>query len=191
MFNLFKPTVTLLDVEHATVRLRSRRRLKPGFHHLKALVGSESYLVRVRITEQAADGAYQGVFLEPARLLPHLEEHFERERLRTPYDEKRNQPRRRAALAVRSPQLPNFRGLTWDISRDGLRLVVDGPVNSGETLHLELEPTEYGSRPVPLVAQTVWCRARDERSYFLGARFASLEGISERRWNQLVTQSGQ
>lgn len=88
--------------------------------------------------------------------------------------EQRRGVRAQRTFQVFSKQLQGFKALSSDISATGIRLVVTEELQVGSHLELMLNFDDYNFPSVKLVAEVVWCRARDTGSYFAGMRFVEM-----------------
>lgn len=79
-----------------------------------------------------------------------------------------------ARLRALSPELPNFRALSVDLSSGGIALELEGPITVGERLNFTLDLDLPDQKPVPLKCKVCWCRG-DDRSYLAGLQFVDLE----------------
>lgn len=88
--------------------------------------------------------------------------------------DRRSYPRLNHHIRVVSQHLPNYQGLTEDISAGGLKLVVDGELRPGETLPVQLQFDHERYADLVLRAEVVWCRPRDERHWAAGLKFPDM-----------------
>lgn len=99
----------------------------------------------------------------------------------------RRAPRYAVSVRVRSRRLPGYRGLTVDLSRTGLQLEADGPVQPGETLDLTLEFDRHDLAELSCDARVVWCRQdpRTER-FRVGLEFTPSTAMARQDLNRVA-----
>lgn len=85
--------------------------------------------------------------------------------------DRRSYPRLVHHLRVVSQHLPNYQGLTEDVSVSGLKLLVEGELRPGETLPLQIQFDQEKYADLVLRAEVVWCRPRDGKHWAAGVRF--------------------
>lgn len=145
--------------------------------HIKALVLEK--LERTRLFEKrcqdcfghSVDVVYSLQLEGPKEVLPHLESLL----LPLPQpQELRAQPRVEKRLRATSPQLPGFRGTVVDLSVTGLGLLVDGPLQRGQGVLLEVEFEDQRSQRLQLPCVVCWCRPEEGAPYRAGLRFEAM-----------------
>ncbi|MBI3928450.1 MAG: PilZ domain-containing protein [Armatimonadetes bacterium] len=86
------------------------------------------------------------------------------------WEEKRGETRFQRVLGVMGPQVPGFRCVTHDLSRHGLRLLADQPLESGQQLKLQVGLDDAGE-PVHLTGRVLWAQPKPQTSgYWIGVR---------------------
>lgn len=78
----------------------------------------------------------------------------------------RKAARHNVGVRVMSRQLPGYKALTVDLSRTGMQLEIDKPIESGGVIGLNLEFDRVDLPPMEVDAKVVWCRphpTRDDR----------------------------
>jgi PilZ domain len=86
----------------------------------------------------------------------------------------RNSPRTSARLRALSPELPNFRALSMDLSQGGLKLETEDRLIPGTSIRMSLDLDIPDQAPVPLSCRVVWCQQTD-KSFVVGLQFTDLE----------------
>lgn len=104
---------------------------------------------------------------EPENLTSVIERLFLQDRADATTTERRNDSRIRTLLNVRSPDLPQCRATTYDVSETGLRLVTEGAIPDGTRLRLQVEDS-VGLANV--WGETVWSNARLNSLFHVGVR---------------------
>lgn len=79
-----------------------------------------------------------------------------------------------ARLRALSPELPNFRALSLDLSQGGMKLETEAHLMPGTRISMTIDLDLPEQKPVPLRARVVWCRSIG-RSYEVGLQFLDLE----------------
>lgn len=82
--------------------------------------------------------------------------------------------------------------LTRNISKGGLSLVLNRPIEEGKTIAISLFVTEDGiedpdREPLNLKAKLVWCAEQEDGSYVVGARFMELKPEEDRILDSLIS----
>lgn len=83
-------------------------------------------------------------------------------------------PRTPARLRALSPALPNFRALSLDLSRGGLKLETEDRLIPGTRIQMTLDLEIPEQEPVPVTCRVVWCQATG-KSFVVGLQFVDLE----------------
>lgn len=86
----------------------------------------------------------------------------------------RKAPRVPCRLRALSPELPSFKALSVDVSRCGVQLEVEGPLQPNEVISLLLELDLPGQEPVPCRGRVQWCQ-QNERGYLVGMAFVEMD----------------
>ncbi len=86
----------------------------------------------------------------------------------------RHFPRTPARLRAISPALPNFRALSLDLSKGGLKLETEDRLIPGTRLQMSLDLEIPDQEPVPVNGRVVWCQATG-KSFVVGLQFVDLE----------------
>jgi hypothetical protein len=84
------------------------------------------------------------------------------------------------AFRVVSRDLVRFKAMCGDISSSGIRLIADEAIENGKTLELDLDFDDFRFPKVRFHAEVVWCKQRDEKTYWIGMRFLDMQD-QERR----------
>jgi hypothetical protein len=164
MIGLFGPIkVEVLESELPCLKVRPQRKLSRAAQIVTARVGEKSFRIKVRPVERDCDATW-------VEIVDSLGSHDALVRSLAELEERRVAHREKAALAVRSPDLPNFRATTVDISETGLRLSTAGPVAVGIRVRLEIDPRGPTNRTTDLSGVTVWSQRRAENDYQVGVR---------------------
>lgn len=85
--------------------------------------------------------------------------------------ERRADPRLAHKIRIRSRNLPNYQGVTEDVSAGGARLVVDGELRPGDRLDMQVQFDHTRFEDMALNGFVVWCYPRDTRTWWAGVRF--------------------
>ena len=86
----------------------------------------------------------------------------------------RSSHRTAARLRALSPDLPNFRALSVDVSGGGLRLETEAALAPNFQLKLSLDLDIPDQEPIPLKCRVVWCKPVG-RTFEVGLRFLEIE----------------
>ena len=86
----------------------------------------------------------------------------------------RSSHRTAARLRALSPDLPNFRALSVDVSGGGLRLETEAALIPNTKLSLSLDLDIPDQAPIPLKCRVVWCKPT-ERTFEVGLQFLEVE----------------
>lgn len=84
------------------------------------------------------------------------------------------------AFRVVSRDLVRFKAMCGDISSSGIRLIADEEIEVGKQLELDLDFDDFRFPKVRFRAEVVWCKRRDENTYWIGMRFLDMQD-QERR----------
>ncbi|HEY4002828.1 MAG TPA: PilZ domain-containing protein [Candidatus Xenobia bacterium] len=76
---------------------------------------------------------------------------------------------------VVSKDLQRFKALCSDISHSGMRLVAQETLEVGRELELDLDFDDFRFPKVRFRCEVVWCRPRDDKSWWVGLRFLDVE----------------
>lgn len=147
---------------------------RPSYRDIKVKlnVGGPPVEVEVRLNgvREAQKGKYvcRGTMLgEPALPRRPVVPDSAREFLRAA-------PRVPCRVRALSAELPSFKALSVDVSKHGIQLEVEGPLQPGEVLSLLLELDLPGQAPVPCRGKVAWCQ-KTERNYLVGMEFVELD----------------
>lgn len=173
MLSLFGPIkVDILDADLPFLKLKPQRKLSRSSQAVTATVNGRTCKLRVRAVRRDSDGSTWAELLgnesSHAAILAQLEHNEARASL-----ERRRALRDRVTLTVRSPDLPNFRGRTYDVSDTGMRIVTDGPVAVGTRVRLELDDRSPRGQADSVCAVAVWSRKRPSANYHVGVQLIS------------------
>ena len=162
MLALFGPIKTeVLESDLPYLKVKPQRKLSRTAQIVTAKVGERAFRLKVKPVDRDHDSTWVEIvddFRSGEQLARSLDE----------LEERRDSHRERASLPVRSPDLPNFRGTTVDISSNGLRLATAGPVAVGVRLRLEIDGRDASQSDVSGV--TVWSSRRADNDYQVGVR---------------------
>jgi hypothetical protein len=168
MLALFGPIkADVLESDLPYLKVKPQRKLSRAAQIVTAKVGERTFRLKVRPVDRDQDSTWVEI-LDDLRARPELK--AELQRSLAELEERRVAQRERTVLAVRSPDLPNFRGTTVDISESGLRLATAGPVAVGARLRLEIDGREPSQRPTDVSGITVWTSRRGANEYQIGVR---------------------
>lgn len=99
----------------------------------------------------------------------------------------RRAPRYAVTVRVRSRRLPGYRGMTVDLSRTGLQIEADGPVQPGETLDLTLEFDRHDLAELSCDARVIWCREDARTGRFrVGLEFTPAHAAEQQNLNRVA-----
>ncbi len=157
-----------MEADLPYLKLRAQRKLSRSAQIIHLAVGGQSFRVKVCALEKATNGATWVKLLDAFSQRVELEAHLERE-LDGP-TERRNAEREKVQLAVRSPDLPGFRGTTVDVSETGLRLVTADLVPVGVRVRMEIDDRKIGQRSLDISGIAVWSAKRFGDTYQVGIR---------------------
>ncbi len=76
--------------------------------------------------------------------------------------------------SVRSRDFPGFKGSTAELSRGGALVVLDGSINEGKQLILQIDLDDTDLPPIAVEAQVDWCTQRDKKSWIASLTFKPL-----------------
>jgi hypothetical protein len=86
---------------------------------------------------------------------------------------RRQRPKPTTEIACRPQTLivgPDVAVAVLDISADGIRLMVNAPLEKGQRIEVNLEGIGY-SRPIKLNAEVIWSLATADGNWCIGAKF--------------------
>jgi len=86
----------------------------------------------------------------------------------------RQYPRTEARLRALSPELPNFKALSLDVSLGGMKLEVEKPISPGTRLNLSLDLDIPDQEPLLLSGRVAWCQSYG-KLFTVGLQFQDLE----------------
>lgn len=160
MFGFFKSktSIELLGLEDGLARFRANKKLQPGTNvEAEALLPHKHrYAVRLRVLEALPGSLYQGR-LGPPDVAEIVAEDYARATHQLHYkgtDEPTHHIRR---YPVRGRELPNFKGVTTDLSMAKARLELDAPLPLGKTLDLTLELDDHRLPQVGVRCEVISC----------------------------------
>lgn len=159
---------TLLDVDVPFLQVLACDPIPLHGGTLEMLVGGQAYCLQVVPSKPAHDGSTWVRLLESDRIARAVEHQFLQQRLREKDQERRNVSRVRTTLVVSSPDLPNQRATTYDVSETGLRLVTERPLPVGAPLRLSIE--DPCGESVEVEGEAVWTAGRMNSLFHIGVR---------------------
>jgi hypothetical protein len=164
MIALFGPIkAEVLESDLPYLKVKPQRKLSQAAQIVTAKVGDKVFRLKVRPLNRDSDATW-------VEIVDSLKAHDGLVKALADLEERRVAQRERTSLPVRSPDLPNFRATTVDISESGLRLATAGPVAVGVRLRLEIDSRGPTHRPTDVSAVTVWTHRRSENDYQVGVR---------------------
>jgi hypothetical protein len=86
---------------------------------------------------------------------------------------RRERPKPTTEIACRPQTLivgPDVAVAVLDISGDGIRLMVNAPLQKGQRIEVDLEGIGY-SRPIKLNAEVIWSLETADGNWCIGAKF--------------------
>lgn len=177
------PEVTVVGYLDGELTFRSQEQLK--FEAIKAIARLETEEMFEAVLEvetyDSAQQLYSGRAVESPDLVERLEVLYpppppEPEEEEEPFVERRAIERLKKGLGIMSPQLQGFKGLTYDVTRVGARLIADGPMEPDKLIDLRMELDDARLPPLEFKARVVWCQPRDEhqRQFYLGVTFEQM-----------------
>ena len=149
----------LLDVDLPFMKLRAEKALPLGEHSVELRIGFKTFPISVTLVREC-EGGHQWVrLLDGGPAGEVLEHRFLQDRLQTQAEDRRDDSRYKVSLSVHSPDLPQHRATTYDISEYGLRLVTERPVPVGKVLRLEVLQSQRDEQgpAVKVRGEAVWC----------------------------------
>ncbi|MEW6280184.1 MAG: PilZ domain-containing protein [Candidatus Eremiobacterota bacterium] len=174
----------LLEVHDRLVTIRTARENAPGRTikvrlTLPGLPETEAEKMVIPVTVASCRPGAAGGFLcigavPSAEGLERFREILDRQRAAEPG--LRRSQRYQISIRILSPELPNFRALSVDLSRHGLQLEAEGEVEPGTllTLTLELDHPQAGSTLL-CQGRVVWCRWHSKAKARVGVEFVELD----------------
>ncbi|MBN9417253.1 MAG: PilZ domain-containing protein [Candidatus Eremiobacteraeota bacterium] len=78
-------------------------------------------------------------------------------------------------FAIRSKDLPNFKATSAELSLEGTRAVLDGPIEAGQELTIELEVDHSEMSSLKIRCKVAWCSQRDRTSHVAYLEFLDLD----------------
>lgn len=158
---------TLLDVDLPFVKLLPVRPLVGSAQLVEIALGQDAFQIRVTPFQDNQEGEIWVRMLDEGLCGEILEHRFLQSRMNR-NAERRIDPRHKTTLAVSSPDLPNSRATTYDISEFGMRLVTEEPVPVGANLRLLVE--QESQDPVLVEGEAVWTVPRVNSLHHVGVR---------------------
>lgn len=166
--NLGKPHLIVQDYGSGVVRFRAGKSLKVGetIEGIADFPNGKRMDLQVQVVQRGPE--YAGKVLGPKEtvemleqsFLPHLGDEKEQMYYKVGSEEATHHMR---TYAVRSRSLPNFRALTSEVSMEEATLVLDGQVQEGVEMTLQMDLDDPGLPPISLEAKVEWCKQRDDR----------------------------
>ena len=93
------------------------------------------------------------------------------------------------SLRVLSQQIPGFRAVTVDVSLHGLQLHIEGPMEAGQYLNVQLELEKPDLPQLTLQGVVVWCRQVGRRkAYCAGIEFTQQHPEVEQLWSSVYDE---
>lgn len=172
-FALFSSTeVSLFDVDLPFLKIRAHHPLVDTAQELVVVLGEHRYRFNAVPVRRAEDGDIWVRLLDAGLSGEVLEHRFLSQKVEDAQSERRNSGRVKTILSVRSPDLPNSRGTTHDISQSGLRLVTEHPVEAGTELRLVIQGSTDTDdfHPVFVNGEAVWSAPRVNSLHHVGVR---------------------
>jgi hypothetical protein len=179
-----EPAIQVLSFDGRTLRFHYPVAVPPDTRvHSKItlpFLGEVDLAVVVRGAEEHSEPVvYYGEPEAPHHLLGALQEHYPPPPdARPQYEEKRALPRLPVSFQVRSRLLPNFQATTYDLTRQGLRLIADGPLEPGTRLDMVFNLDDQEFDPLQVRGEVIWTLPRDSKTHWIGLRILE-DGISE------------
>lgn len=173
MLSFLNAVVELVDLRNNQLLFRSNRKYAEGqqLDVKVALPPGSGKVTTLPVQVLNSRPLENGGILYNARVLADIEGVEMTGTVRDP--SLRRAPRYAVGVRVRSRRLPGYRGLTIDLSRSGLQLEAEGPVQPGDTLDLTLEFDRQGLPEMTCEARVVWCRHDPQKDrYRVGLEFA-------------------
>jgi hypothetical protein len=141
-----------------------------------AKVAEHKLRCQVRV-ESVQAGLYFGTLLEPKDAAEHLGVLLPRPARQV---EQRGAARVERMLRVSSAQIPNYQGITGDLSTSGAKIRVEGPMAVGEEFDCQIELDDHTVSRLDLVCQVRWCRP-DGDQHLVGVQFVALPRATHSR----------
>jgi len=164
--NLGKPHFIVQDYGSGVVRSRAGKSLKVG-ETIEGIADFPNGMdLQVQVVERGPE--YAGKVLGPKETVEMLEKSFlhlladEKAQMYYKVDPEEATHHMRT-YAVRSRSLPNFRALTSEVSMEEATLVLDGQVQEGVEMTLQMDLDDPGLPPIDLEAKVDWCKQRDDK----------------------------
>ena len=186
MFSMFAaPIVDFVEVDYDKVTVRSGKRFTLGVEHkvrirLKPDPKAPLYNFRVfAIWEKIAPPNQGSGWTYCFRMVDPKE---------LPVQEQEESGRKQSRLDGRfraiSRDLPDFMGVTIDISESGVQIETRGPVEVGKVIDMRIEAEMSDWAFVAFRAKVMWCKP-DKRSCLVGMRYEGLEEEARQRLTEL------
>jgi hypothetical protein len=84
------------------------------------------------------------------------------------------------SFKVISRDLQRFKALCGDISSSGIKLIAEEQIEKGKQLELDLDFDDFRFPKVRFKAEVVWCKPRDETTWWVGMRFIDMQDQEHR-----------
>lgn len=78
-------------------------------------------------------------------------------------------------FAIRSKDLPNFKATSAELSLEGTKAILDGPMQPGQELTIELEVDHDEMASLKIHCKVGWCSQRDRTSHVAFLEFLDLD----------------
>lgn len=187
MLSFLNAVVELVDLRNNQLLFRSNRKYPDGkqLEVKVALPPGSGRVTTLPVQIVSSRPLEGGGLLYNARVLADVGEVKVSGNVRDPA--LRRAPRYAVGVRVRSRRLPGYRAITIDLSRSGVQLEADGPVQPGQVLDLTLEFDRYEVADLCCDARVVWCRhdpARDR--YRIGLEFCPANPAMQRELDRVA-----
>lgn len=162
-----------IQIQGEQVTFEVPKKVGEGARVKLSVEGGEKVTVSVEHCRPLEDGNYIVV----GRANKMLDSHYS-----TWVPGERRNARKPERLRVMSPDIPNYHGLTVNLSHGGVQIETEAPVAVGEQLRLEIGfqdaiPDERGGAglsDLPCQAEVLWCEPSGDRNYRIGCRFVEV-----------------
>lgn len=160
------PKVTLQGYEAEQLELKAEEPLKQGpLDVLLQLADSPQPVpVQVEIVSGFDDQKlYWATLAGPADLIARIQALFPEPELppeEPAFVEKRAIQRLPKVLGIMAKEIPGFKTVTFDLSENGVRIVVPEPLPVGATLIFNLDLDDARIEPMKLQGEILWCAPR-------------------------------
>lgn len=171
------PTVQIVHYGEGLVHFKHSKKLAVGeqFQMQGRLPTGEKVPLNVQVVQQRGDGVYLGRPVEPLDGVKVLEKTFlpnanaSKEQMFYKLDDEASTSHMRT-YAVRSPVFEKFKGVTAELSTGAAKVVLQGPLQDGQQLELELDLVD-DHPPIKIKAHVEWCQQRDKKAFVVSLIF--------------------